>query len=59
MVVNFDLFLNFCLILGGDGFFLVLIWVGGFDFFYMGLNVGRVGFMLNEVFKDGFEGFVR
>jgi NAD+ kinase len=37
------------LVLGGDGFMLASIRAGGPDPLYMGLNAGRVGFMLNEV----------
>ncbi len=37
------------LILGGDGFLLASIRSGGPEPLYMGLNAGRVGFMLNEV----------
>ena len=37
------------LILGGDGFLLASIRSGGPGPLYMGLNAGRVGFMLNEV----------
>ena len=37
------------LVLGGDGFMLASIRAGGPAPLYMGLNAGRVGFMLNEV----------
>ncbi len=46
------------LVLGGDGFLLASIRAGGPEPLYMGLNAGRVGFMLNDVPPAELEGLV-
>jgi NAD+ kinase len=38
-----------CLVIGGDGFLLSVIAELGQSYIYMGLNSGRLGFMLNDV----------
>ncbi len=46
------------LVVGGDGFMLQTIRALGNGPLYMGLNAGRVGFMLNDIVLDQLEVFV-
>lgn len=58
MLAGLDLPPDLRLILGGDGHMLASIRSGGPAPLYMGLNAGRVGFMLNELPAAGLEDLV-
>ena len=44
-----------CLVVGGDGWLLRTVRELGHDRVYLGLNAGTLGFLLNEVEKEGDE----